>query len=69
MPKRKRNSVTDPVVEELDAIKRLLTLLLLKAGASQGEIAMALQVDQSKSKVSRMFPARKVKPLAAKASN
>lgn len=67
MPKRKKNAVTDPVVEELDAVKRLLTLLLLKAGASQGEIAMALQVDQSK--VSRMFPARKVKPLAAKASN
>lgn len=43
----------DPIQMELDAIKRLLTLLLLKAGASQREIAKALGVNQSV--VSRMF--------------
>ncbi len=32
--------------------------MLIKAGTSQGEIAMALRVDQSV--VSRMFSARKV---------
>jgi hypothetical protein len=51
----------DDVLRELDAIKRLLTLLLLKIDTSQGEVAMALQVDQSE--VSRMFPARNVKKL------
>lgn len=56
---RKRNSkTTDPVVKDLDAIKRLLVLLLIKAGTKQGEIAMALDVEQSV--VSRMFPARNV---------
>lgn len=44
---------------DLDAVKRLLILLLIKMGTAQGEIAMALGVDQSS--VSRMFPARKVK--------
>ena len=56
---KRKKSIDDPVQAELDSIKRLLTLLLLKAGTSQGEIAMALDVDQSV--VSRMFPARKVK--------
>jgi predicted transcriptional regulator len=51
----------DPILIELDAIKRLLALALVKAGSPQGEIAMALDVDQSV--VSRMFSARKVKPL------
>ena len=55
--RNKRNG-TDPVIDELDAIKRLLVLLLIKAGTRQGEIAMALAVDQSE--VSRMFPSRKV---------
>jgi predicted transcriptional regulator len=44
---------------DLDSLKRLLILFLLKAGASQGEVAMALGVDQSA--VSRMFSARKIK--------
>lgn len=57
MPQKK--ATNDPLQVELDAIKRLLTLLLIKAGTPQGEIAMALGVDQSV--VSRMFPARKVK--------
>ncbi len=56
---KRKKTIEDPVQAELDSIKRLLTLLLLKAGSSQGEVAMALDVDQSV--VSRMFPARKVK--------
>jgi predicted transcriptional regulator len=59
---KKRNgerNETDPVILELDAIKRLLVLLLIKAGTRQGEIAMALGVAQSA--VSNMFPSRKVK--------
>ncbi len=64
MPTRKKRVKTKPkddVLRELDAIKRLLTLLLLKIDTSQGEVAMALQIDQSE--VSRMFPARNVKKL------
>lgn len=45
--------------EELIAIKKLIMLLLLKAGASQDEVAAALGVDQSS--VSRMFPGVKIK--------
>jgi len=56
---RKKKQIEDPIQAELDSIKRLLTLLLLKAGTSQGEVAMALDVDRSV--VSRMFSARKVK--------
>ena len=59
MKKKKTNVPQDPTLKELDGIKRLLILMLIKAGASQGEIAMALHTDQAN--VSRMFPARKVK--------
>jgi len=54
-----KNRDRDPALKELDGIKRLLVLLLIKAGASQGEIATALHTDQAN--VSRMFPSRKVK--------
>ena len=55
-----KNEPTDVLIHaDLDSIKRLIMLLLLKAGATQGEIAMALGVDQSV--VSRMFSAKKVK--------
>lgn len=57
--KKQTRAIQDPTLKELDAIKRLLILMLIKAGASQGEIAMALHTDQAN--VSRMFPARKVK--------
>ena len=60
--KTKTNAV-NPTIKELDAIKRLLILFLIKAGASQGEIAMALHSDQAN--ISRMFPARRVKRFAA----
>ena len=56
---RKKKPIIDPIQAELDSIKRLLKLLLLKAGTPQGEIAIALDVDRSA--VSRMFQARKVK--------
>jgi len=57
--KKRTKTIQDPTLRELDAIKRLLILMLIKAGASQGEIALALHTDQAN--VSRMFPARKVK--------
>jgi transcriptional regulator len=60
---KKKTQNLDPTVKELDAIKRLLILMLIKAGASQGEIAMALHTDQAN--VSRMFPARQVKRFDA----
>jgi len=55
----KKKIPQDPTLKELDGIKRRLILLLIKSGASQGEIAMALHTDQAN--VSRMFPARKVR--------
>lgn len=61
----RRTRIEDPVVRELDAIKRLLMLQLLKTGAQQSEIALALDVDASE--VSRMMPARKIKTPDSKA--
>lgn len=62
MPKKKRTPRT-PKKErtELDDIKRLLILLLYKLGASGAEISGALDVDPAV--VSRMIPARKIKPI------
>ena len=57
--KAKKNG--DPIVRELDAIKRLLILQLMKAGTSQGEIAKALGIDQAA--LSRMMPAKQFKPF------
>lgn len=45
---------TDPILEELIAIKRLLVFQSLKAGATQKEVASALNLDPSR--ISRMFP-------------
>jgi predicted transcriptional regulator len=42
------------VLNELQDIKRLLVAILIKSGASQGEVASALNVNQSS--ISRMFP-------------
>ena len=44
----------DPILRELDAIKRLLIVSLAKAGASQKEVATALQIDPAA--LSRMIP-------------
>lgn len=57
----KHKLVDDQVIEELDAIKRLLVLLLAKIGASQIEIAAALDIDRSN--VSRLLPSRKIQVL------
>jgi hypothetical protein len=46
---------------DLDDIKRLLVLLLYKLGATGAEISLALDVDPAE--VSRMIPARKIKPI------
>jgi hypothetical protein len=48
--------------KELESIKRLLILLLVKLGASSPEIGAALGIDESA--VRRLVPARKVKKLA-----
>jgi DNA-binding transcriptional regulator LsrR (DeoR family) len=52
-----RKDRNDGVLQELSQIKRLLAVLLLKAGTTQSEIAAALEMDQAD--LSRMLPARK----------
>ena len=42
------------ILSELQDIKRLLVVALIRGGASQGQVAAALNVDQSS--ISRMFP-------------
>ena len=59
MAQKKKREIVDPIQSELNSIKWLLALLLLKAGATQGEIAMALDIDQSV--VSRTLPAKNIK--------
>jgi len=54
----------DPVVKELDAVKRLLVLQLLTSGVQANIVAAALGV--AKSSVSKLVPARKVKKKAKK---
>jgi len=44
------------VLKELEDIKKLLMLALLRDGASQGDIAKVLGVNQST--ISRMFPGK-----------
>lgn len=55
------NRIEDPVAMELAEIKRLLVLLLLKAGASQGEIGVAL--NSSQPTISRQFPFGELTPI------
>ena len=47
--------------KQLEDIKQLLVLLLMKLGAPSDEIALALQVDSSA--VRRLIPGRKVKKI------
>ncbi|WP_316219243.1 hypothetical protein [Bradyrhizobium sp. SZCCHNR2026] len=49
--------------KELNDIKRLMMLLLLKLGASPDEIALALQVDASL--IRKTIPSRKVKKIVS----
>ena len=58
MKEQKKIMNNDAILIELNYLKRLMVLLLLKAGSSQTEVALALGVDPST--VSRMFPASKV---------
>lgn len=53
-PKPKR--IEDPVVRELDAIKRLLILQLYRSGSTQAEVAKSLGMDPAD--LSRLMPAR-----------
>jgi len=55
------NNQDDKIVRELDSIKKLLLLLLVKLGADSDEIAMALGVDSSG--VRKMISMRKVEKL------
>ena len=61
MAKKKTRSTNPQTAteKELNAIKRLLMLLLVKTGASQDELALALQKD--KADISRMMSVRKIK--------
>lgn len=56
MAKRSADSDAVGVLKELEHIKRLLMLALLRDGVSQGDIAKALGVNQST--ISRMFPVK-----------
>ncbi len=47
----------DPILRELDAIKRLLIVMLAKNGATQSEVATALNIDPAA--LSRMIPWKK----------
>jgi len=63
--KRKpRGQRSDPVADELNAIKRLLVLQLVTSGVQASRIGTVLGVDRSV--VSRMVPAQKVKKRSAK---
>ncbi len=53
--------MTDPMVQELQAIKRLLILLLVKLGSDSKEVAGAMGVDGSV--VRRMVPTGAVKKI------
>jgi predicted transcriptional regulator len=61
MAKKNTNPQT-PTEKELDAIKRLLMLFLIKRGATQEELALALKMDQAD--VSRMMPTSKIKKFS-----
>ena len=50
----------DKESEELQSIRNLLMLLLFKMGATDDEVAIALNVTQGR--VSQMMPARGIKP-------
>ncbi|PYJ66325.1 MAG: hypothetical protein DME76_17250 [Verrucomicrobia bacterium] len=55
------NNQDDKMLREVESIKKLLLLLLVKLGADSDEIAMALGVDSSG--VRKMISMRKVEKL------
>jgi hypothetical protein len=52
--------------DQLEDIKRLLILLLLKLGSTSDEVALALDVDSSA--VRKMMPVRQVKKIVPAAA-
>lgn len=65
MAKRKRAKSTheDPVVEQLDQLKRLVMLQMIASGIQANQIAKVLGV--SKSVISGIVPARMIKRRGA----
>jgi DNA-directed RNA polymerase specialized sigma24 family protein len=61
-PPKEDNSSNDAVLKELEAMRRLMVLLLAKLGADSNEIAMALDV--APTTVRNWLPMRKVVRLA-----
>jgi predicted XRE-type DNA-binding protein len=60
LEERKPNSsLKNGIEKELECIKKLMILWLMKAGATQDEIGAALGMDQSA--VSRMLQGKKIK--------
>ena len=58
MAKTKKS--TDPVLDELVSIKKLLMLQMLKEGTTQAELGLALGIDRSA--ISRILPSRSINP-------
>jgi hypothetical protein len=52
---------TDKGDKELETLKRLLMLLLLKLGATPQELGLALNVNSSR--ISQIFPTRKISKI------
>lgn len=52
---------TENIAKELESIKMLLVLLLVKLGSDSKEIAMALGIDSSS--VRHLMPIRKIKKI------
>jgi hypothetical protein len=52
---------TDTGDKELETLKRLLMLLLLKLGATPQELGLALNVNSSR--ISQMFPTRRISKI------
>jgi hypothetical protein len=57
--KTKNTNPQTPIEKELNIIKRLLMVFLVKTGVPLSELALALKMDQAV--VSRMMPIRKIK--------
>jgi len=51
--------ITKEMLQELEAIKKLLILISIKSGANSEEIGRAVGIDSST--IRRMFPMRKTK--------
>jgi predicted ArsR family transcriptional regulator len=58
---------SDTQIRQLEDVKRLLMLLLMKLDATSDEIALALQVDSSA--VRRSMPAGRVRKIVKRADN